>query len=418
MIGEDFVRLALQLAIMLACGVVGGACMRRLHQPAVLGEMLGGILLGPTVFGWLWPAGYAETFVNGDSVAAVRGVVVQLGMLFFLLGVGLEIDLKELRRSGLAAIAIGVTGSLVPLAAGMGIVYLVPGLWTIPSGVSRESYALFIGVCMANTANPVLARILTDVGLFKERLGGLVMAAAIIDDIIGWSLLAIVLAGFKPTAASVASAATLQVAVVIVFIAITLLMTRCVVSPLLRVARQCLPWPTGYLSLIVVAMLLAAASSEYCGIHAFFGPLMLGIAISPSMREQREAHAVLEQFALSFFVPIYFVSMGLATNFATHFQPPIVLAILATACFSKIVACSGAARLSGLDRRTSLAVACGMNARGAMGVLLAGIGMENGIVDQGVYVALVVLSLVTSLVAGPLMQWLLPRRLPVPTGSL
>jgi|APGre2960657468_1045069.scaffolds.fasta_scaffold00995_8 Kef-type K+ transport system membrane component KefB len=417
MTGQDFAQLALQLAIMLACGVLGGACMRRLHQPAVLGEMLGGIVLGPTVFGWLWPAGYAETFVDGDRLAVVRGVVVQLGMLFFLLGVGLEIDLKELRRSGLAALAIGVTGSLVPLAAGMGIVYLLPGLWAIPPKVSRESYALFIGVCMANTANPVLARILTDVGLFKERLGGLVMAAAIVDDIIGWSLLAIVMTGFQPTAASVATAVTSQIAVVIVFITITLLITRCIVSPLLRVARQFLPWPTGYLSLIVIAMLLAAASAECSGIHAFFGPLMLGIAISPSVPEQREAHAVLEQFALSFFVPIYFVSMGLVTNFATHFQTPIVIAILATASLSKIVACSGAARLSGLDRRTSLAVGCGMNARGAMGVLLAGIGLENGIIDQSVYVALVVLSLVTSLAAGPLMQWLLPLGRTVPQGN-
>ena len=408
--GPDFVRLALQLALMLGGGLIGGAVMRRFSQPAVLGEMLGGIVLGPTLLGWLWPGAHELMVGGSDSVATVRSAVVQLGMLFFLLGVGLEIDLDGLKRSGLAALAIGLLGSLVPLAAGVGLVLAWPELWSIPAGVSRESYALFIGVCMANTANPVLARILAELGLLRQPVGGMVMAAALIDDLVGWSLLAIVLGDLDPAVSSAAPLVVGKVGAVILFFAVVAACGRFLLTPLLRGARRSLPWPTGSLSVAVIATLLAAAAAEQWGLHAFLGPLVLGAALSPSAEERRDMYDVLEQFALCFFVPLYFVSMGLSTNFATAFDPLLVLAVLLTACVSKIAACALAARCTGLDGRTALAVACGMNARGAMGVLLAGIGLENGVIEQPVYVALVVMAIVTSLAAGPLMQWFLPRR--------
>lgn len=414
MSGKPLIIFTVEIALMLASAIACGYVMRRLRQPAVLGEMLGGILLGPTIFGALWPDWQPLLFPTTGPVAFARDGTVKLGMLLFLFMVGLDIDLASLRRHGLTALLVGTLGTIVPLGAGMALVYLLPDLFALPTGVSRMSMALFIGAALANSANPVLARILMDLGLLKDKLGTVLMAATVIDDLMCWSLLAVVLGQMSQTSAidaahvpTVGDSLLLGFAVVFGFFLVTLVLGRWVATPLLRETRRRLPWPAGFIGAAIVLLLGSAAAAEACGIHAFLGPFLLGISLAPTSAERREAYDVMNRFVSSFFVPIYFVSMGLTSNFLSEFEPKLVAAIFVVACVSKIFSAYGAARLSGLDSRTSWAVGCGMNARGAVGIILAGVGLESGVIGHPAYVALVLMALVTSMMAAPLMKFFL-----------
>lgn len=402
----DFVTLALQLGVMLVCGVVSGQVMVRLKQPAVLGEMIGGILLGPTVFGMLYPTGYAWLFPEAGLATAVRGGTIKLGMLFFLFLVGLEINLADVRRHGWGAILIGLTGTLIPLGCGVAIVYLFPSMWVLENESLRFPFALFIGASMANTANPVLARILYDLGLLKKDFGALLLTATVVDDLVAWSVLVFVVGQFQPQAATAGSAAGVFSGLLLAAACLAgIVLLGSTLGPLLlRYSHQLLSRQSGVIAITAVLVLATAAASEALGIHAFLGPFFLGIALSSTAKEHRAAYEVIHQFALGFFVPIYFVSMGLTADFVVHFQWDLVLLILVTACVSKALSAYAGARLANLDNRTSWAIAAGMNARGATGLILAGIGLENRILDEPTYVALVIMCLATSLIAGPLMK--------------
>lgn len=414
MSGKPLIIFTVEIALMLASAIACGYVMRRLRQPAVLGEMLGGILLGPTIFGALWPDWQPLLFPTTGPVAFARDGTVKLGMLLFLFMVGLDIDLASLRRHGLTALLVGTLGTIVPLGAGMALVYLLPDLFALPTGVSRMSMALFIGAALANSANPVLARILMDLGLLKDKLGTVLMAATVIDDLMCWSLLAVVSGQMSQNSGidaahvpTVGDSMLLGFAVVFGFFLVTLVLGRWVATPLLRETRHRLPWPAGFIGTAIVLLLGAAAAAEACKIHAFLGPFLLGISLAPTSAERREAYDVMNRFVSSFFVPIYFVSMGLTSNFLSEFEPKLVAAIFVVACVSKIFSAYGAARLSGLDSRTSWAVGCGMNARGAVGIILAGVGLESGVIGHPAYVALVLMALVTSMMAAPLMKFFL-----------
>lgn len=406
MSAHDFTVLSVELVAMLACALVGGYAMRLINQPAVLGEMLAGILLGPSLLGWLAPEIFAEWFPAAGPVAALRNGTIKIGMLFFLFAVGLEINFTQIARFGGKALSIGLLGSLVPLAGGIAMVYVWPDLWGPQAAAHRFIYGLFIGAAMANTANPVLARILIDLGLMKRDFGAMLMTATIVDDLVGWSLLAAVFSEFAPAeAAGVAEPATGLVYVVLFFAGL-LLVGRFIAMPVLAWSKRVVIWPSGFIAVLSILVLVSAAVAEQLKIHAFLGPFLLGVALAPSEEEGR-AFEVIDQFVMSFFVPIYFVSMGLAVNFAKNFDLLLVGLVTLVACVTKLASAYAGARITGLDRRTSLAVGFGMNARGAIGIILAALGRENGVINEPVYVALVLMAILTSLMASPAMKMLL-----------
>jgi Kef-type K+ transport system membrane component KefB len=212
-----------------------------------------------------------------------------------------------------------------------------------------------------------------------------------------------------------------NVGLVVLFVVAVMLFGRFVGLPLLRYVRPHIAWPSGMIAVVTVMVLIAAAASERLGIHAFLGPFLLGISLAHGAEEKKEAFDVINQFVMSFFVPIYFVSMGLTTNFIRDFDPLLVGAIFLVACVSKIASGYWAGKLSGYDVPMSLAIGCGLNARGAVGVILAGIGLEANVINHTTYVALIVMALGTSIMAGPLMSFFLNRamrRVAVPAPAL
>ena len=412
MAGQDFVSVALQISVMLSVALLFGQVTRRVRQPAVLGEMIGGIVLGPTVFGAMAPILFGWLFLAAPSVAMTRDAFIKLGMLFFLFIVGLETniwDLGQLRRN---ALLIGLIGTLLPIAAGVGLAYALPRHFWGPAVQSHFfAFALFLGMNLANSANPVLGRILMDLGLLNGDIGKLCMTATVFDDLVNWALFAVILSEIAPSGPGSAANLPLTVGLVLLVFAVILGVGRRVGPRALCWIKENLAWPSGYIAATAVVILVAASLTERLGIHAFLGAFLVGAALSGQGAPFQEAHDVITRFALAFFAPIYFVSMGMTTNFVANFDVGLVLVIIAAALASKLAGVLLGARASGMPLdRESWAVAFGLNARGATGIILAGVGLAAGLIDERIFVAIAVMALATSLLAGPAMNRLLAGR--------
>ena len=417
MSSSDFVLFTLQITVMLACAVIGGHVMRRLGQPAVLGEMIGGILLGPTLFGALAPDLWNALFKASPNVALARDAAIKLGMLFFLFVAGLEVNISDLRRIGKKAAFIGLVGTIVPILVGLALVYAVPASFWGPMGLShRFALALFIGMNLANSANPVIARVLMDLGLLNKEFGTLVMTATVVDDLVNWTLFAIVLGqiaapgGAGAAAAPAATAGSLGggIARVLLFVAAVLVLGRLLGPPVLHWLRTRVSWPSSFIAALTVAILVVSMTAEQLGVHAFLGAFLVGASIGGIEKERHEAHDAVAHFALSFFAPIYFVSMGMGTNFVTNFDAVLVTLVLTVGCLSKMGAVLLGARMAGMSAgRETWAIAFALNARGATGIILAGVGRAHGVIDDRLFVAMVVMAVITSLMSGPAIRALL-----------
>lgn len=404
---HDLILFFLQVCVMLTVALVFGQVMRRLRQPAVLGELVGGILLGPTVFGALAPNSYAWLFPNEGTISLGREAVIKIGMLFFLFVAGLEVNLAHLRRRRLSVASASILGILVPFGLGFGSVLFLPGLWGSQAHERGLTFAVFIGAALSISALPVIARILMDLDLIQEEIGVIVMTAATINDLIGWSLFVVVLSALVP--GSPDRSLWITLGLVVGFSALILSLGRWIGQPVLRRLRFLLAWPSGFIGVITVLVLAAAALAEAIGIHAIFGAFLVGVAFGQGLEEENRAHEIIYQFAVSFFAPLYFVSVGLKADFAANLDLPFVLLLLFIACAGKIFGAGFGAWIGGVTLRKALAVGFGMNARGAMEMILASVALEYKLIDQRIFVALIIMALVTSMLSGPVMQRLVNK---------
>jgi Kef-type K+ transport system membrane component KefB len=404
------ILLFIQLGAMLLTAVVCGQIMRRFNQPAVLGELLGGILLGPTIFGHFAPGTFAQWFPADRSIALVRESLISVGMLFFLFVAGLEVKLGHVRQRKRPVAFTAVLGLLVPMGLGIASVRAFPGVWGQGAESEGWAFSVFVGTALSISALPVIARILMDLRLIQRELGIVVMTAAAFNDVVGWSLFALLLNVLVPAQASRSMVGwdtmATNLGLLLGFVVIVLFAGRWLSRPGLRWMRTHLSWPNAFIGITTVVILAAAAVTEALGIHAVFGAYLVGVALGQALgpEEENEAHDVIYQFAVSFFAPLYFVSIGLRANFASDFDLPLVLLVLFIACVGKIGGASLGAWMGGMPSRQALAVGFGLNARGAMEIILASVALESGLIDQRVFVALVVMALVTSALAGPAMS--------------
>ena len=408
MSSQDFVKLALQLATMLGFAIMFGEMMRRLNQPAVVGEMFGGIVLGPTILGALVPSLYHWLFLSSANVNVVRDASTKLGMLLFLFYAGLEVNLSDLKTVGKKAILIGLVGTLLPIAMGVALVYSVPRtFWGSAVQAHFLSFALFIGMNFANSANPVIARILLDLGLLNGPIGALIMTATIVDDLVNWTLFAVILYDFAPAGQAADGSLITSVLLVALFFVVVLGLGRWLGPAAMKRLERHVAWPNGFIGVTAVLVLIASSAAEGLGVHGFLGAFLLGAALSETEKKRNQAHEVIGHAVISF-APIYFISMGMTTNFITNFDPLLVVIVLVAASVSKVGAVllgAKAARMP-LDREV-WAIGFGLNARGATGIILAGVGLANGVIDARIFVALIMTALVTSFMAGPMMNRLL-----------
>ena len=407
MTSAQLVDLLTQLVVMLMAGLALGFVMRKLQQPSVVGEMAAGVIIGVTVLGSLAPGVYDWLFDAGPIVTSTRGDIIKVGMLFFLYVAGSEIDLSDVRTLGRRSLIIGLVGTLLPIAGGIGLVYATPiSMWGESVGIDRLPFAAFIGMNLANSANPVLARILIDLGLMKSRIATVMMTATVIDDLVNWTLYAIILGSVGTGAASGNDRGLAVDLLLVAFLFIVVLGgVRWLAPYMVGWVRRHLAWPSGYSALVAVVVLAVSAVSEAIGVQAFLGAFLAGVAFSGvASGVGATGQTAVTHVAVGFFAPLFFVSMALRTDFIKAFDPVLVLTVIVFALLSKLISVVIGVKAAGLPvGREAWAIAWGLNARGATGIILAATGLQAGIIDDEVFVALVVLAIVTSLLAGPMM---------------
>ena len=405
---HEWVLFFLQIGLMLSMALAGGYVMRKLRQPAVLGELVGGIILGPTIFGALAPNAYTWLFPTPSIVNSGREAVITLGMLFFLFSAGLEVNLARLIGRAWVIILTSIFGVLIPFGLGFGAVRALPQLW----GVQDQSLLLpvFIGTALSISALPVIARILMDLNLLDTELGGMVITAAVIDDLIGWSLFAASLSAFTAESPNKNPWGTfvLVIGALILFWGLG----RWLIQPFLHWLQRVVDWTGGFISVIAIWILTAAALAEGVGIHPVFGAFQAGVVLGQGLGSKKDypVYEIIQQFAVNFFAPLYFVSVGLKANFVRDFDLRLALVVILIASVGKIAGAGFGAWLGGLSPREALAVGSGLNARGAMEIILASVALEFHVIDQRIFVALVTMALVTSMLSGPLMQRLMMKK--------
>jgi len=397
------------LAVLLGAAKLAGEIMQKLDQPSVLGEIMAGILLGPTVLGHFKPAWYAFIFPATGNLPIVLETVTTLGVVFFLLTAGLEIDLRSIYRQGRSALLVSFLGVIIPFALGFGAAEWSPQFLGAETGANTRIFALFVGTALSISALPVIAKILMDLNLLRSEMGTVVMSSAMFDDLVGWILFSMIL-GMMHGGDSSFTGVKRTIVLVIGFVVLSLTVVRWLIDKILPRIQAHTSWPGGVLGFIFTLTLGSAAFAEFAGIHAVFGAFIVGIAVGESTHLRKRTSELIHGIVTNVFAPFFFASIGLRTNFVANFSLPITVTVIVVACVGKLLGAGLGARLGGMDRRTSWGVGLAMNARGAMEMILGLIALQAGLIQEKMFVALVVMALFTSLISAPAMHFLIRSR--------
>ena len=383
-----------------------GVLFKRFNQPAVIGEVVGGILLGPSLLGRIAPD-FAAMILPADA-APILGVLSQLGVILFMFMVGLELDLNVLRTRARTTVAISNAGIIVPFALGA---VLAAGIYEeyAPDGVAFVPFMLFIGVSMSITAFPVLARILSDRGLQRTPMGMVALTCAAIDDASAWCLLAFVVGVSQ---ASV-GAAVMTVALTAVYVALMLTVGRALMHRVVPRLDAAITVGEQALTIVLVAVLLSAVATEVIGVHAIFGAFLLGAIIPHNSAIARHVRERIEDVVRVRFLPAFFAFTGLRTEIGLVQSVNdwlMCLLIIALATIGKFGGATLAARVSGLDWRNSAALGILMNTRGLVELIVLNIGLDLGILTPRLFTMLVIMAVVTTMMTSPILMALLRKR--------
>jgi Kef-type K+ transport system membrane component KefB len=412
MTGTDAVTaiVLLDLAAMTAAGSLLAGLARRWGQPAVIGEIVAGIMLGPTMLGLL--PGHLSQHLFPPGGRPFLTVLANVGLMLFMFGVGMELDVGTLKRSGSSAIAVSVVSTLVPLALGVG---LAVAFYPWNRGGAHHSihllpFALFIGVAMSVTALPVLARILTGFRIHDHGVGAFALSCAAASDLIAWSMLAIVVAlarggGWTHVGWALAGIAAFAVALVVL------------VRPLLRVVLRWAPVRDRHgapLLVLLICLLLSAWATTRLGFHVIFGAFAFGLSVPREelRRAVPEAPILVEQMS-RLLVPIFFVTTGLSVDIADLGVRGLIEAalVLTAACLGKFAGAAGAARAYRIRGRKAATVGVLMNSRGLTELVVINIGLSLGVLTGSLASALVLMAVVTTMATTPLFRWLHDEKL-------
>ncbi|MFF3088570.1 cation:proton antiporter [Streptomyces nojiriensis] len=383
-------------AVVLACQAAGRA-VRYIGQPPVIGEILAGILIGPSLLGWLAPG--IQQHLLPPSVLPITSALGSLALLVFLFLIGLELDLRSLRTARRSVISVSLAGLLLPLALGSAFATaMYPHL--APPGVDRLPFTLFVAVALAITAFPVLARILADRGLEATPLGTFAMACAAVDDALAWCLLTAVISlrtAGTPTAAltTLALAAALALAATLLRPALAAVLTRAG-----RTSDDLV------LALLFAGLCLTAYATDGIGVHPAVGAFLFGVVTPRRLPAVERGAARLRAVFLPLLLPLFFVDTGLHTDFSAlpAGQWGWGAAILAVAVLGKWGGAAGAARLTGSDWRWSAAVGTLMNCRGLTELVVLGIGRQLGVISDQLFTLLVIMAVITTAATAPLLR--------------
>ena len=395
-------RLILQLIVILLAARVFGGVARRLGQPPVIGEIAAGVLLGPSLLGWVMPD--ASAFLFPSASMPTLQLLSQIGVLLFMFVVGVELEPSYLRGKAQAAVAVSHFSIIIPFTLG---VSLSLALYTryAPPGVPFHAFALFCGIAMSITAFPVLARILEERHLTHTPLGTTAITCAAVDDVTAWSLLAFVVA--ITTAGGAVEMLLAMVALSVMFVLLMIFVGRPILQRVLNPDTVGDTFSKERMAIVLAVMLSSALVTEIIGIHALFGAFVAGAIMPAGGTFRTVLRDRLESVSSVFLLPLFFAYTGLRTQIGlldNVVSWAICLGIIAVATAGKLGGTVIAARWTGLPWRDSVALGALMNTRGLMELVALNVGYDLGILTPEIFAMMVLMALVTTAMTGPLLS--------------
>jgi Kef-type K+ transport system membrane component KefB len=397
----DLLKLVASVAILLGSARLLGELATRMHIPAVVGEILAGVLLGPSLLSGFFPRLEELILPQTSAQMQLLELVGLFGIMFLLIVIGLETDLALIRTRLRTAVGVGLGGLIVPFASGLAVGAIIPEDLLADPG-QRQVFTLFLAVALALSAIPVLAKILADLGLMRREFGQTALAAGMIDDILGWSLLGMVTSLASAGQIDLMTLAT-TLGAVLVFLLATILVARPLSKWSLRIAQDRMQTKDRLLTLVIVLAFAWGGFSHALHLEPILGAFAIGIIFGQSRRLPLEVNRQLESVTYGVFAPIFLATAGLRLDIGGLLEPRLLrvtLLLLVVAAAGKIIGAYAGARLvARSNNREALAYGLALNARGVLGIIVASIGLTMGIFSVEIYSMMVLVSVVTSLVA-------------------
>lgn len=400
-VNDPLSHLFVQLLVIIVASRLAGMLFVRCGQPAVVGEMAAGILLGPSLFGWVAPDAFQ--FVFPATSLGVLKLLSQIGVCLFMFVVGMEVDMGHVRKKAEAAVIVSHASIVLPYFLGVVLAYFLYTDLAQP-GTGFMAFALFMGISMSITAFPVLARILQERGMSRTFLGSTAITCAAVDDVTAWSILAFVVAIARATSVG---ASALNLLLVLAFIAIMIKGVRLLLPRWIgRAGLESEAPSRGVLATVICVVVGSALATEVIGIHALFGAFLAG-AIMPEAGGFRHKLSVrVENFSSVLLLPLFFAFTGLRTQIGLLNDVQgwaLCLGIIAVATVGKLGGSAIAARWTGMSWSESLQLGALMNTRGLMELIALNIGYDLGILSPRIFAMLVIMALATTMLTGPLL---------------
>ena len=411
LVHDDVFYFLLQLCLMLVVARVFGELFKRMNQPSVVGELLGGIIIGPSVFNVIAPDLFQQLFYSHPNSTLAMDGIYNLSIIMMLFITGMEIELPMIWKNGKSAFFISFLGMLIPLSLGCLSGWYFYDYFHVGDPALRPAFTLFFGTALSITALPVIAKILLDLKLLNTKIGGLIITCAMMDDFVGWMLFSVVLSLVPATNSISATHNSLWVTMLltIVFSVLTLTVFKFLINRLFVFLVNKKGGPASAMTIAMGMCFIGALITEKIGIHAVFGAFLMGVAFGESLELTERSKDTIHQFVINVFAPLFFVSIGLKVDFIKHFDLSLTLFILAVSIVSKIVGGFLGGKIGGLSNYESLAIGFGINARGAMGIIIGLVALQAGIITEQIFVGLTVMAIVTSLTSGGMIKFFLRK---------
>jgi Kef-type K+ transport system membrane component KefB len=399
---EDIGILFLSLAVFLFFARIFGEIFIRFKLPAVIGEIIAGIILGPTLLGSIFSEAYNAVFSNASLVSLGLDTIAQIAIALLLLVSGMEVDLGLVFRQGKNSVIFGTISLILPFLVGFIFGYFYLDLFVASLASNKISIGIFFGLAIGISALPVIARILLDLKMLRTEIGTIILSSAMFIDLFGWMIFSLLVGSMK--GGMPISKFFLSLLYVVLFAFLTVIILGKIIDKIIPYLQKEISFPGGILNFIFILCFTFAYISELIGIHSIFGAFIVGITFGNSPVLKENVKQILNQFITNIFAPLFFISIGLRVDFSKNLDLIFILIFLFIAIAVKIAAGIISGKLAKFELRKSLAIGSALNARGAMEIILGLIALDAGLIDEIIYVALVITALFTSIITPVLMK--------------
>jgi Kef-type K+ transport system membrane component KefB/nucleotide-binding universal stress UspA family protein len=399
-----------QIVVLVVIGRLLGELMVRIGQPSIMGQIIGGILLGPTFFGALWPDLQTQLFPASEAQKSMTEAVAQLGILFLLLLAGMETDLGLAVRLRRAALGVSLTGIVIPFILGFALGQLVPAD-ILPDPDKRLVASLFLGTALSISSVKIVASVVREMDFMRRNVGQLIVASAIIDDTVGWVIIAITFGLAEKGTVDLGTLAT-SVIGTMAFMAVSFTIGRRMVFEAIRLTNDWFRSDLPVLSAIIAIMGGMAILTDMIGVHTVLGAFVAGILVGESPILTRQIEGQLRALTTALFMPVFFGLTGLKTDLTVLLDPAILslaIGLIVIASVGKFAGAFAGAKFGGFSNAEAMALGCGMNARGSTEVIVASIGLAVGVLDEKLFSVIVAMAVVTTMAMPPSLRWALAR---------